>query len=90
MGVTQYTKMIDNNGQEIPVEAGRVERFLSEGWTLVDQPKEEKKSPRKDSKNKITVEAQVTSKVESEEEEDLSEDNWTFSEDDFETAKKED
>jgi len=89
MGVTQYTKMIDNNGQEIPVEAGRVERFLSEGWTLVDQPKEEKKSPRKDSKNKITVEAQVTSKVESEEE-DLSEDNWTFSEDDFETDKKED
>lgn len=62
MAVTQYTMMIDNNGQQIPVEQDRVERFLGLGWTLV-QSEPEKKSPRKGSKNKITAEAQVTSTV---------------------------
>ena len=103
---TQYTKMIDNNGQIINVENDRVNRFLSEGWTLVDQPKEEKKSQAKSSKKKITADAQVTSSNETLEEEiqaehcencggehdykDCDEDNWTYSEDDFGTAKKED
>ena len=96
---TQYTMMIDNNGAVIPVEQDRVNRFLSEGWTLVDQPKEEKKVTKsKSSKNKITADAQVTSKepseeevVEIEEDEDPDAiDTLTFSYDDFETAKKED
>lgn len=97
---TQYTMMIDNNGAVIPVEQDRVERFLSEGWTIQDQPKEEKKVTKsKSSKNKITADAQVTSKEPSEEEvvEEIAEDEdpdamdtLTFSYDDFETAKKED
>ena len=92
---TQYTMMIDNNGAVIPVEQDRVNRFLSEGWTLVDQPKEEKKVTKsKSSKNKITADAQVTSKEPLEEEEEVeqadAEDTLTYSFDDFETAKKED
>jgi len=96
---TQYTMMRDNNGAVIPVEQDRVDRFLSEGWTLVE-PKEEKKVTKsKGSKNKITADAQVTSKEPSEEEvvEEVEEDEdpdaidtLTFSYDDFETAKKED
>lgn len=93
MGVTQYTKMIDNNGQEVLVEQDRVNRFLSEGWKLIDQPAQEKKSPRKGSKNKITADAQVTSEtvVADEPEWDLDED-WADSEESVidETAKKED
>ena len=92
---TQYTMMIDNNGAVIPVEQDRVERFLSEGWKLQDQPKEEKKVTKsKSSKNKITADAQVTSKEPSQEEEEVeqadAEDTLTYSYDDFETAKKED
>lgn len=102
---TQYTKMIDNNGQTIPVEKDRVERFLSEGWTILAQPKEEKKSPAKRSKNKITAKAQVTStEVDNEEEWDpLTGEDWAdsiesvsapegerLSDIDNETANKED
>jgi hypothetical protein len=97
---TQYTNMIDNNGAVIPVEQDRVDRFLSEGWTLAE-PKEEKKVTKsKSSKNKITADAQVTSKEPSKEEENYSLESWgddpdavdtlTYSYDDFETAKKED
>jgi len=97
---TQYTKMIDNNGAVIPVEQDRVNRFLSEGWTIVGQSTEEKKVTKsKGSKDKITADAQVTSKA-SEEKENYSLESWgddpdaidtlTFSEDDFQTAKKED
>jgi hypothetical protein len=115
--VTQYTKMTKDGYPDQNIEPSKVERFLSEGWQLVDQPKEEKKSQVKSSKNKISAKAQVTSdekvveeKVEdikpTEEEldavpcvecgseehsyKDCGEDNWTYSEDDFETAKKED
>ena len=98
--MTQYTKMIDNNGEFQSVEEGRVKRFLSEGWIIVDQLEEEKKVTKsKGSKNKITADAQVTSKA-SEEKENYSFESWgddpdsidtlTFSEDDFQTAKKED
>lgn len=98
---TQYTKMIDNNGAVIPVEQDRVERFLSEGWTIVGQPTEEKKVTKsKGSKNKITADAQVTSKASEEKEEFYSMESYgddpdaidtlTFSEDDFQTANKED
>ena len=59
MGVQKYTQMIDNNGQTVSVELGRVNRFLGEGWTTLDQPKPEKKSPRRGSKNKITATAHV-------------------------------
>jgi hypothetical protein len=98
---TKYTNMIDNNGAVIPVEQDRVDRFLSEGWTLQNQPKEEKKVTKsKSSKNKITADAQVTSKEPSKEEENYSMESYgddpdavdtlTYSYDDFETAKKED
>lgn len=97
---TKYTQMIDNNGLTIAVEEARVDRFLSEGWTLVE-PKEEKKVTKsKSRKNKIKADAQVTSKETSKEEDNYSLESWgdnpddidtlTFSEDDFETAKKED
>ena len=117
MGVTQYTQMIDNNGEIQYIEQDRVNRFLGEGWTLFgEQPKPEKKVTKsKSKKNKITADAQVTSKASDEEEvvsaepteaeleavpciscdsedhayKDCEEDNWTFSEDDFQTAKKE-
>lgn len=97
---TQYTKMIDNNGAVIPVEQDRVERFLSEGWTLVESKEEKKVTKSKSSKNKITANAQVTSKELSQEEGNQSLESWgdnpeeidtlTYSYDDFETAKKED
>jgi hypothetical protein len=96
---TKYTKMIDNNGDTIPVEEGRVERFLNEGWTLVE-PKLEKVTKSKSSKNKITADAQVTSKEPSKEKENYSLESWgdnpkeidtlTYSYDDFKTAKQED
>jgi len=97
---TKYTKMIDNNGAVIPVEQDRVDRFLSEGWTI-EQPTEEKKVTKsKSSKNKISAKAQVTSKEPSKEEENNSLESYgddpeavdtlTYSYDDFETAKKED
>lgn len=96
--MTQYTKMIDNNGEVQSVEEGRVKRFLSEGWTIVGQPTEEKKVTKSKSKDKITADAQVTSKA-SEEKENYSLESWgddpdsidtlTFSEDDFQTANKE-
>lgn len=116
MGVTQYTQMIDNNGEIQYIEQDRVKRFLGEGWTLFgEQPKPEKKVTKSKSKDKITADAQVTSKTSDEEVvsaepteaelnavpciscnsedhayKDCEEDNWTFSEDDFQTAKKED
>ncbi len=64
MGVTKYTQMIDNNGQQVSIQPDRVERFLGEGWTIVgqEQPKPEKKSrKRKSKKDKISADAQVTS-----------------------------
>ena len=102
--MTQYTKMIDNNGEVQSVEEGRVNRFLSEGWTIVGQPKEEKKVTKsKGSKDKITADAQVTSKASEEIEQECpkcggdhayencdQDEDWDFSEDDFQTAKKED
>lgn len=95
MGVTQYTKMIDNNGDTVLVEQDRVNRFLSVGWQLVDQPAQEKKSPRKGRKNKITADAQVTSEtVEAEtiEWDPTSGEEWADSEESVidETANKED
>lgn len=97
-----YVKMIDLDGVVQSVEQDRQERFLAIGWTI--QSSGNKKSQVKSSKNKISAKAQVTSDEEVVEEtkeecpncggehpyEDCSEDNWTYSEDDFETAKKED
>ena len=60
---TKYTRMLDNNNMIIPVEEDRVQRFLKQGWTIVDDQPTEKKSPRKSSKNKITADAQVTSET---------------------------
>ena len=60
---TKYTRMLDNNNQIYPIEEDRVQRFLKQGWTIVDDQPTEKKSPRKSSKNKITADAQVTSET---------------------------
>jgi len=89
-----YVKMKKDGGWQ-NIEANRVQRFLDEGWTMVS-PKSEKRSPRKDSKNKIIVDAQVTSS-ESEEETvenwDINTEEWADSEeaviDSDETANKE-
>lgn len=91
----KYVKMKKDGGWQ-NIEADRVERFLEEGWTLVDQPDAKKRSPRKNSKEVITVDAQVTS---SESEEETAEDwdpnieDWADSEEAVidldETANKE-
>jgi len=89
-----YVKMKKDGGWQ-NIEADRVQRFLDEGWTMVS-PESEKRSPRKDSKNKIIVDAQVTSS-ESEEETvenwDINTEEWADSEeaviDSDETANKE-
>jgi len=89
-----YVKMKKDGGWQ-NIEANRVQRFLDEGWTMVS-PESEKRSPRKDSKNKIIVDAQVTSS-ESEEETvenwDINTEEWADSEeaviDSDETANKE-
>lgn len=60
---TKYTRMLDNNNQIYPIEEDRVQRFLKQGWTIVDDQPTEKKSPRKSSKKKITADAQVTSET---------------------------
>jgi len=88
----KYTKMWRNKSWEY-IQEDRVERFLSEGWTLEKQPAEEKKVTKsKSTKDKITASAQVTSKETSDKEviEDPEMDTLTFNFDDFETAKKED
>lgn len=99
MAVTKYTKMRKAGELDSWIEPDKINRFLSEGWTIIEEPKEEKKAPKsKGSKNKITADAQVTSKAseeavieEVEEDEDPDAmDTLTFSYDDFETAKKED
>ena len=92
----KYTKMYKDGAWQ-KIEEDRVERFLDEGWTI--EPESEKKSPSKGSKDKITAQATVTSKPSSDEEEGYSLESWgddpeeidtlTVSEDDFETAKKE-
>jgi hypothetical protein len=97
----KYIKMYKNGSWEY-IQEDRVNRFLEEGWTL--SATQEKKSPVKRSKNKITANAQVTSTEVVEEEHvcdencehdsdwDLDED-WADSEEsviDDETAKKED
>lgn len=89
-----YVKMKKDGGWEL-IQEDRVQRFLDEGWTMVS-PETKKRSPRKDSKNKIIVDAQVTSS-ESEEETvdqwDLNTEEWADSEeaviDTDETANKE-
>lgn len=92
----KYTKMY-KDGSWQKIEEDRVERFLEEGWTI--EPKSEKKSQGKGSKNKIAASATVTSKPSLEETENNSLESWgddpeeidtlTFSEDDFEIVKKE-
>lgn len=100
MGVTNYTKMIDQNGDVVSVELDRVQRFLDQGWTMVDQPSVKKESPRK-GKNRIVAEAQVTSNEVEEEWDPLTGEEWADSVEsvyapegeqlkDFETANKED
>jgi hypothetical protein len=92
----QFTK-ISKDGAIRTIESHKLQRFLDAGWIQI--PAEEKKVTKsKSSKNKITADAQVTSKepseeevVEIEEDEDPDAmDTLTFSYDDFETAKKED
>lgn len=70
----KYVKMKKDGGWQ-NIEADRVERFLEEGWSMVDEPKSEKRSPRKSSKDAITADAQVTSS-ESEEEDIVEQEDW--------------
>ena len=95
MAVTQYTKMIDNNGELQYIEEDRIQRFLGEGWQLADQPKPEKKSGDITVGDKTWTEEELNSEpcINCDDEDhsymECDEDNWTFSEDDFKTAKKE-
>ena len=70
----KYVKMKKDGGWQ-NIEADRVERFLEEGWSLVDQSEPKKRSPRKSSKEVITADAQVTSS-ESEEEDIVEQEDW--------------
>lgn len=81
----KYTKMIKDGSWEL-IQEDRVSRKLEEGWEIY-QPETKKESPRKNSKEAITVDAQVTSESE---EEPIEEDDgdWTYSLED-ETANKE-
>lgn len=79
MAKTKYVKMWKDGSFEL-IEEDRVERFLAVGFTLDEQPKAEKKSPAKGSKNKITADAHVTSIKEDEEEWDpLTGEDWADS-----------
>ena len=89
MAEVKYIKMWKDGSFEL-IEEDRVERFLEEGWTLSnDGATQEKKSPAKGSKNKITADAQVTSiKKDEEEEWDVFEDEL-ISDDESNNAKEE-
>jgi len=63
MAVTQYTLMRKDGYPNQHIEPSKLQRFLKEGWTIVDDQPTEKKSPRKSSKKKITADAQVTSEA---------------------------
>ena len=86
----KYVKMWKDGTWEF-IQEDRVDRFLEVGYTM--QPSSEKKSPAKSSKNKITADAQVTSKQSEEAEisvdETVDEEDWTQDFDD-ELPKEED
>tara|TARA_A100000172_G_scaffold77956_2_gene62945 strand:+ start:607 stop:939 length:333 start_codon:yes stop_codon:yes gene_type:complete len=56
MDQKNYTKMLDNNNQQVLVSNERVNRFLGEGWQLLSS---QEKSPVS-TKLELTVNAQVT------------------------------
>lgn len=60
----KYVKMWKDGTWEL-IQEDRIDRFLEVGYTL--EPASEKKSQAKGSKNKITADAQVTSKQSDEE-----------------------
>ena len=64
-----YTKMLDNNKQEVLIHNHKVNKFLGEGWQVLSS---QEKSPVS-TKLKLTVNAQVT-KPKSESDEDTSQD----------------
>ena len=86
----KYVKMWKDGTWEL-IQEDRVDRFLEVGYSL--EPSSEKKSPAKASKNKITADAQVTSKQSDEEaisiDETEVEEDWTQDFDD-ELPKEED
>jgi len=57
MDRSKYTKMLDNNNEIQYIEPDRVNRFLGQGWQIVDQ--DQKKSPDS-TKVQLTVNAKVT------------------------------
>ena len=87
----KYVKIYKDDAWQ-KVESDRLQRFLELGWSE-KQPAPEKKSPAKASKNKITADAQVTSKQSDEEaisiDETEVEEDWTQDFDD-ELPKEED
>ena len=64
-----YTKMLDNNKQQVLIPNDKVNKFLGEGWQVLSS---QEKSPVS-TKLKLTVNAQVT-KSKSESDEDTSQD----------------
>ena len=64
-----YTKMLDNNQQEVLIHNDKVNKFLGEGWQVLSS---QEKSPVS-TKLKLTVNAQVT-KPKSESKVDTSQD----------------
>ena len=86
----KYVKMWKDGTWEL-IQEDRIDRFLEVGYTL--EPSSEKKSPAKASKNKITADAQVTSKQSDEEaisiDETEVEEDWNQDFDD-ELPKEED
>ena len=56
MDEKNYTKMLDNNKQQVLIRNDRVNRFLGEGWQVLSS---QEKSPVSTKLN-LTVNAQVT------------------------------
>ena len=55
MNIENYVTMIDNNNQQVLVEKQNTQRFLDQGWQIVDQNKPAK------AKYKLTIDAEAVS-----------------------------
>lgn len=53
MHIENYVTMLDNNQQQVMVEKNNTQRFLDQGWTILDQNKPAK------AKYKLTIDAEA-------------------------------
>ena len=53
MNIENYVTMIDNNNQQVLVEKQNTQRFLDQGWQIVDQNKPAK------AKYKLSIDAEA-------------------------------